>query len=170
MKDTISAIIGEYGLEKIDYGLIVFGDTASIKIQFSDFSNMNDLLRYLSFIPKRRSGASLDEALREAESLFTASAVRPHAKKVLVVITDLASGKTSSQLNEAATPLQDKGIKVVAVAIGREADPKELEIITSIDKIIKEEKSVQPDDLKKAIMVKVLTGWLASFIVCVFCS
>lgn len=164
MKDTISAIIGEYGLDTINYGLIVFGDTASIKIQFGDFTNMNDLLRFLSFIPKKRSGASLDEALTEAESLFTSSGVRPHAKKVLVVITDLASGKTSSQVSEAAKPLQDKGIKIVAVAIGKEADPKELEIITPIDKIIKEEKSVQPDDLKKAIMAKVLTGWFAAFI------
>ena len=158
MKDTISAIIGEYGLDKIRYGLIVFGDTASIKIQFGDFSNIDNMLRYLNILPKKRSGAALDEALEEAERLFLSSGARPNAKKVLVVITDLASGKTPSQVSEAAKPLQDKGVKIVAVAIGKEADPKELEIFTPMEKIIEEEKGVQPDDLKKAIMVKVLTG------------
>lgn len=165
MKDTISAIIAEYGLDKINYGLIVFGDTASIRVQLGEYSKVDDLLRVLSVIPKKRRGASLDEALKEAESLFTSSGVRPHAKKVLVVITDLASGETSSQVSEAARPLQDKDIKIVAVAIGKEADPKELEIITPLDKIIKEDKNVQPDDLKKEIMAKVLTGWFCAFII-----
>lgn len=168
MKDTIAAIIAEYGLDEINYGLIVFGDTASIRIQFGEYSKVDDLLRVLSFIPKKRRGASLDEALKEAESLFTSSDVRPHAKKVLVVITDLVSGETSSQVSEAAKPLQDKDIKIIAVAIGKEADPKELEIITPMDKIIKEDKNVQPDDLKKEIMAKVLTGWFSEFIINTF--
>jgi len=160
MKDTIAAIISEYRLDKINYGLIVFGDAATIQIQFGEYSNVNDLLRELRFVPKKRSGASLIDALREADSLFSSSDVRPLAKKVLVVITDLASGESSSQVDEAARPLQDKGVKVVAVAIGKEADPKELEIFTQVDKIIEEEETVQPTDLKKTIMEKVLTGWL----------
>lgn len=162
MKDTIAAIISEYRLDKINYGLIVFGDAATIQIQFGDYSNVNNLLRDLRFIPKKRSGASLVDALREADSLFSSSDVRSHAKKVLVVITDLASGESSSQVGEAARPLQDKDVKIVAVAIDKEADPKELEIFTPVDKIIEEEKTVQPIDLKKTIMEKVLTGWFAA--------
>ena len=162
MKDTIAAIISEYRLDKINYGLIVFGDAATVQIQFGDYSNVNNLLRDLGFIPKKRSGASLVDALREADSLFSSSDVRPHAKKVLVVITDLASGESSSQVGEAARPLQDKGVKIVAVAIGKEADPKELETFTPVDRIIEEEKTVQPIDLKKTIMEKVLTGWFAA--------
>lgn len=162
MKDTIAAIISEYRLDKINYGLIVFGDAATIQIQFGEYSNVNILLRDLRFIPKKRRGASLVDALREADSLFSSSDVRPHAKKVLVVITDLASGESSSQVGEAARPLQDKGFKIVAVAIGKEADPKELETFTLVDKIIEEETTVQPTDLKKKIMDKVFTGWFAA--------
>lgn len=162
MKDTIAAIISEYRLDKINYGLIVFGDAATIQIQFGEYSNVNSLLRDLRFIPKKRRGASLVDALREADSLFSSSDVRPHAKKVLVVITDLASGESSSQVGEAARPLQDKGFKIVAVAIGKEADPKELETFTLVDKIIEEETTVQPTDLKKKIMDKVFTGWFAA--------
>ena len=158
MKDTIAAIITEYRLDKINYGLIVFGDAATIQIQFGEYSNVNNLLRVLRFIPKKRSGASLVDALREADSLFSSSDVRPHAKKVLVVITDLASRESSSQVSDAARPIQDKGVKIVAVAIGKEADPKELETFTRVDKIIEEEKTVQSTDLKKTIMDMVLTG------------
>lgn len=162
MKDTIAAIISEYQLDKINYGLIVFGDAAIIQIEFGEYSNVNNLLRVLRFTPKKRSGASLVDALREADSLFSSSDVRLLAKKVLVVITDLASGESSSQVEEAARPLQDKGVKIVAVAIGKEADPIELETFTPVDKIIEEEKTVQPTDLKKTIMEKVLTGWFAA--------
>lgn len=158
MKDTIAAIISEYRLDKINYGLIVFGDAATIQIQFGAYSDVNNLLRGLRFIPKKRSGASLVDALREAGTLFSSSDVRPHAKKVLVVITDLASGELSSQVREAARPIQDKGVKIVAVAIGKEADPKEFETFTPVDKIIEEEKTVQPTDLRKTIMDMVLTG------------
>ena len=159
MKDTIAEIIREYGLGKIRYGLIVFGDTANIKIQFSDHNKVDNLLQYLTVIPKR-SGAALDEMLKEAERLFSASGGRASARKVLVAITDLASGKTSSELSQAAKLLQDKEIKIVAVAIGRQADPKELEILTSKENIIEEQKSVLPHDLKKTIMDKVFKGSL----------
>ena len=159
MKDTISAIIRGYGLGKIKYALVVFGDTAAMKIQFSDHTDVNNLLQFLSIIPKKRSGAALNEALKEAEGLFSSADIRPHARKVLVVITDLSSGKSPSEVREAARPLTDKGIKIVAVAIGKEVDPKEFEIITSRERIIIEERSVQPGYLKKEIMLIVLRGW-----------
>ena len=166
MKDAIAEIITEYGLDKIRYGLIVFGETGSIKIPFGDHTNVDGLLQTLKVVPKPSSGAALDEMLKEAEKLFSASAGRPHAKKVLVVITDLASGKSPPQVSEAAKPLQDKAIKVVAVAIGREADPNELEIITSKQNIVEKPKNVLPNDLKKVIMVKVFKGNFLFFLYC----
>lgn len=54
MKDTISAIIREYGVGKINYGLVVFGDTATIKIRFNDFTDINNLLQFLSATPKKK--------------------------------------------------------------------------------------------------------------------
>ena len=77
---------------------------------------------------------------------------------MLVVITDLASGLSSSQLIVAAKKWQDKDIKIVAVAIGEEADTKELEVLTSTQNIIEEPITVRPNLLKSTIMEKVLKG------------
>ena len=158
MKDAIGEIVKEYGLEKINYGLIVFGDTASIKIQFGGFDKGEDLLRYLAVVPKQSKGASLSEMLEDAEKLFSASGIRVNARKVLVVITDLASGLPSSQLTEAAKLWERKDIKIVGVAIGKQADSRELEILTPKENIINEPKTVLPKDLKNTIMDKVLKG------------
>lgn len=160
MKDTIEEVIMEYGIDKIRYGLIVFGDTATVKIEFSNNTNVDELINYLNIVIKTKGGAALDEMLKEAEGLFSAAGIRPLAKKVLVVITDVASGKEPSQVRKAVEKLQDKTIKIVAVSIGREADPKELEIITSTDNVIEEKKSVEPSSLKDLIMDKVLKGRL----------
>lgn len=165
MKDTISAIIREYGVGKINYGLVVFGDTATIKIRFNDFTDINNLLQFLSATPKKRSGAAVDEALIEAEKLFSPANVRPRARKVLVVITDLQSGKLPSEVREATRPLQDKGIKIVAVAIGKEVDPKEFEIFTSRENIIEEKRSAEPDDLKMKIMSMVFRGGSSQIVI-----
>lgn len=158
MKDTIAEIVKAYKLDKINYGLIVFGDTASIKIQFGGFNKVDSLLRYLAVIPKQTKGAALDEMLKEAERLFAASGSRAHARKVLVVITDLASGLSSSQLIDAAKKWRDNDVKVVAVAIGEQADTKELEVLTSKQNIIEESITVPPNELKSTIMEKVLKG------------
>ena len=158
MKDTIAEVVKAYKLDKINYGLIVFGDAASIKIQFGRFNKVNDLLRYLAVIPKQTRGAALDEMLKEAERLFAAPGSRVRARKVLVVITDLASGLSSSQLIDAAKTWQDKDIKIVAVAIGEQADTKELEVLTSTQNIIEEPITVRPNELRSRIMEKVLKG------------
>lgn len=46
--------------------------------------------------------------------------------KVLVVITDKGSGLSSSDIEKAAEPLRNRGVKVVPVAVGAEASPSEL--------------------------------------------
>ena len=158
MKDTVAEVVKAYKLDKINYGLIVFGDAASIKIQFGRFNKVNDLLRYLAVIPKQTRGAALDEMLKEAERLFAAPGSRVHARKVLVAITDLASGLSSSQLIDAAKKWQNKDIKIVAVSIGEQADTKELEVLTSKQNVIEEPITVRPNELKSTIMEKVLKG------------
>lgn len=44
MKDIILVIICEYGVGKINYGLVVFGDIVIIKIWFNDFIDINNFL------------------------------------------------------------------------------------------------------------------------------
>ena len=53
MKDAMKYIAQEYGTNKIHYGLIVFGDSATIKINFSDkYPSSEGLKAFLDTIPR----------------------------------------------------------------------------------------------------------------------
>jgi len=89
MKDTINTIVNDYGIEKIHYSIIVFGASPKTFVQFSEkFPNSKNLVAFISALPRRSGGPSLDEALKEGRKLFQNQFARPHAKKFLVVITD----------------------------------------------------------------------------------
>ena len=89
MKDTINAIVNEYGIDRIHYSIIVFGSSPKTFVQFSEkFPRAQVLKDFVSALPRREGGPSLDEALQEGRRLFLSPFVRPNAKKVLVVITD----------------------------------------------------------------------------------
>lgn len=89
MKDTINTIVNEYGIERFHYSIVVFGSTPKTFVQFSQtFPKAQSLKDFVSRLPRRNGGPSLDEALKEGRKLFQNQFVRPHAKKVLVVIMD----------------------------------------------------------------------------------
>lgn len=46
-KETIAEVFTEYGTDKIRYGLIVFGNTATVKIQFINVTVVDDLVNHL---------------------------------------------------------------------------------------------------------------------------
>jgi len=75
---------------------------------------------------------------------------------VLVVITDKGSGLSPSDIEKAAEPLHDKGIKVVPVAVGNEADPSELENTNRERFVIEAPKDEDPQTLGQQIMEHVV--------------
>lgn len=56
MKDAIKYIAGEYGIDKIHYGLIVFGDLATIRINFSNKYPTSDSLKAFLDTVSRSTG------------------------------------------------------------------------------------------------------------------
>lgn len=53
MKEAIKSIVEEYGIDNIHYGLVVFGDQAAIKINFSDkYPDADSLKTYLDSLPR----------------------------------------------------------------------------------------------------------------------
>lgn len=46
-KETIAEVFTEYGTDKIRYGLIVFGNTATVKIQLINVTDVDDLVNHL---------------------------------------------------------------------------------------------------------------------------
>ena len=77
----------------------------------------------------------------------------------MVVITDNKSGSSAADVKTAAKPLEEAGIAVIPVAIGVEADVKELENLTP-DKqnIMQPSEGTSANELAKKIMEKINTG------------
>lgn len=159
-KEVIKSIIDTYAMNKLRYGVIVFGSSASIKVSFGDdFPTDEDLKNVITILSGSNELPALDEALKKGKELFDDVQERPNARKVLVVITDKTSTSKLDDLKASAKMLQDNGIKVIPVAIGGEVDHVELEETTS-DKtnVVNVTTDVDVIDLKEKIMSKVFKG------------
>ena len=76
-----------------------------------------------------------------------------------MVITDKKSGSSGADVRAAARPLEDSGITVIPVAIGAEADVKELENVTpDRENIIQPKGGTTATELAKMIMEKIRAG------------
>ena len=69
---------------------------------------------------------------------------------------DLKSGSSEEDVKAAAKPLDEKDITVIAVAVGKDADPRELEFTTpDKKKVIKATKDNKPSEVGEKIMDKI---------------
>jgi len=158
MKDIIDWVINKYGVGTIQYGVVVFGNTPSVKVTFTQPVNDDQLKTILQNAAKNRAGSNLERALDEVQRLFDSSP-RPDAKRVLVLVTDKRSDSSLEDVKTSAESLWSSRIKVVPVAFGREAAPNEVKVTTSDeDNLIDVKNTNNPDDVAKDIMEKVLEG------------
>lgn len=82
--DVVKEITERFFSDRVKYGLIVFGRTASIRIHFRDgFTDPEDLERFIGLIPGNNDEPALDQALVAAERLFESA--RKDAQKVCVI-------------------------------------------------------------------------------------
>lgn len=51
-------MITGYEIDKIMYGLIVFGNTATFKIQFINVTNIDDLINFLAVVTNTKGSAA----------------------------------------------------------------------------------------------------------------
>lgn len=157
--DAVTSIIDKYGTNDIHYAVILFGSDAQAAIDFDSYATSEELNEMFSNVLRLKGGPVLDEALKLAGQVFTSPGARRDAHKVLVVITDK---KTSSKLDDVipeANKLEDMEVTVILVGIGAETDRKELEeLIPDVTDVITISKVLDPDDLGRKIMEKVLKG------------
>ncbi|KAL9959837.1 hypothetical protein ACROYT_G033195 [Oculina patagonica] len=158
MKSTVNRIVQQYGIERIRYSVIVFGPVSTTRFDFSrTFPDKDALIRTVSRLPKITGNADLAKALESAKRVFKLQQVRPHAKKVLVVIMDNKSTNSITELNKIVPVLVDKGVFVIGVGVGGSVESKELQIITEENRnIIQVGISKNPDELAKEIMAIIL--------------
>jgi len=86
---------------------------------------------------------------------------RPNAKKVLVVISDKRSSSPDSEIRKEVKPLQDNDVTVIPVALGNEADERQLKLLTDGESSLVTAKITDDTtDIKNKLMVVVFKGLL----------
>ena len=159
MKNTIKAFVNKYGVNKIHYSIIVYGDSVIRVVNFNRTFpiSVNDLKAAIDRQPALIGGPVLKDALQETVRIFNETVGRPGAKKVLVVITDKNSGTPSNTLSIAVRPLEDNGVLVISVGIGEAVERSELNVISPnpLD-VISARLNANPSVLAERIMDRIL--------------
>ena len=84
--DVVKEVTKRFFSDRVRYGLIVFGKTASIRIPFRDrFSSEKQLESYIDLMAGNNDEPALDQALISAKRLFESEAARKDAQKVCVI-------------------------------------------------------------------------------------
>lgn len=158
MQNTIKAFINKYGVKKIHYSIIVYGDSVIRVVNFNRTFpiSVSDLKAAIDKQPALSGGPVLKDALQEAFRVFNEVTGRPGAKKALVVITDKNSGAPSNDLAKAVRPLEDSRVLVISVGVG-DVERSELNVISPnpLD-VISARLKIKPSVLAERIMDRIL--------------
>ncbi|CAH3028481.1 unnamed protein product, partial [Porites evermanni] len=131
-KDFVLTLVNSMTIssEESHLGLIVFNINAEILVAFKDLDKQNPsvIKNILKNTTKLKGQTFIDRALRKAgEELFTvAYGERPNKPDVLIVLTDGRTNPASEPYEDALIPLKTKGVKVIAVGVGRNIKKNEL--------------------------------------------
>lgn len=83
IKDIIKSIIENYGTERLEFSVIVYGDYASPQVRFGDiFASDAELVEAVGSMPRMSGSPSLEKALEVAEDQFNSPFIRYNAAKV----------------------------------------------------------------------------------------
>ena len=153
MKEIVKGTIEKFGLSRVRYSLITFGETPDVKIRFDNvFDYETEIVKLVDTVEKELGDAMLHKALEEVRYLFAvAEDTRPNASRILVVITEKTSDSTEDDVQLAAKKLLHDGVRVIAIALGDDFDRVSPEFIKP------DEKSF-PEDVVKQLVDTVLNG------------
>ena len=152
----MKSFIDKYATHRLQYGIISYGSTPKIELRLAD-SLKPDVTQRVEAIPMPRGTPDLARALQLGEEVLLPG--RPNAEKVLVVITDVKSGSSLSNVRLAAESLDGKDIRILAVGVGNEADPDELATASGFVKnIINSTNTDEPGKIREDIMHKIRQG------------
>ncbi|CAH3124523.1 unnamed protein product [Pocillopora meandrina] len=135
MKDFVKAVANTFiiGSGKTLATLILYGDTATTAIRFSDHANNADFDAAVDVLPYLGGETRIDKALQLAstELLTERSGARVGVAKVVILVTDGRRSRAPDgvELQKAAKPVLSAGVRLFAVGIGTEVDEKELQLI-----------------------------------------
>ncbi|XP_048588274.1 uncharacterized protein LOC125572190 [Nematostella vectensis] len=133
MYNTMRSIIHQYSFGSLRYTFILYGDVPATYYSFDTiFPNKEILLRAVSRIKKATGGSGMDQAFEQARAIYAnASLARLESWKILVTMMDKRSGLSEAKLKSLSAPLQNLGVLIIPVALGRYIDALECYYISA---------------------------------------
>lgn len=157
MQDIIKSVVDNYPTSNIFYSVLSFEDPPVVHVNFDDQLSDEDRKRAIDSIDKTTGKASLDKALETARGLFsTASAKRPTAKNIFVVMVD---GKSDSKLDDikaSSRLLESDGVEIIVIGVGDDVDQPGIDGVTPNS--ILTNTTDNPDSVAKEIIKNIDKG------------
>ena len=157
MTSAIDSLLQEYDSSNIRYGVLVYGDDATLVVHLKNQTDAAQIQEHLTTILPPVGGTALDKALESAAVMFAQAGDREDADRVLVIMTDESSGLDDDVVVGAAKALEQMAVKIIPVVVGDDVTPKEFVIVTFKDNIITSEKNEDPEQLSVEIMERVIS-------------
>ena len=158
IKEIVQEVVKLYGVQRVYYSVILVGRDPTVRINFSKQYSEAALKATIAVLSRPTDGPSLHSALQKAQEVF-AEGGRPDAKKVVVVILDEKSGSSIEDVKNAAGKLEEDFIKVIAVALGYQADPDETAATTTNkENVVEVDEFDDPEDAAEEITLKISKG------------
>ena len=163
MTSAIDSLVQKYDSSNIRYGLLVYGDDATIVVHLKNNTDASKVREQLTAIVASVGRSALEKALEAATKMFSETGDRRDADTVLVIMTDKSSLLDEDVVVGAAKPLEQMAVKIILVAVGDEVNPSEFKIVTAKGNIIATDKDKDPDELGEEIMEKAISKYALRF-------
>lgn len=129
-KEFVTGFIDASRYGNVEYGLLEYGNMVKVHMKFKDFDEKEKVKEKVLSLQRSGDATSIVEGLRKADELFTKDG-RARAHKVLVVMLNGPVGGRAGELRTGAKSLQNKGVKIITVAIGDDVEQEELRHLSS---------------------------------------
>lgn len=163
MTSAIDSLVHKYDSSNIRYGLLVYGDDATIVFDLKNNSYADKIKEQLTALTPLVGQSALDKALETATKMFAEAGDRSDTDRALVIMTDKSSLLSEDIAIDATKPLEQMAVKIIPVAVGDEVNPTEFKIITVKENVIAAAKDENPDDLGEEIMERVISKYTLKF-------
>lgn len=158
MKNTVDTIVKLYGVDKIRYALVTFGDKANTVADFDNDRGKDALRTIVQNVSRPTGEPDVREALEEVEKLFENASPRPGSWKVLVVFIDMKSANSRDDIKEAAKPLIERNVTIIPATVGSEVNVDEIEVLVTNKEFIAVCPVPEPDTWPEIIIDKAIQG------------
>lgn len=129
MKDITKSVIKRFGIDRIRYGVILFGNSAVTKFDFgSILPDQTSILNAVKALQKvdDSTNPNLKTAMEAAKQLFENGPIRENVRRVLVILIDKDTSSSKAELETVKKSLQDQRVTIIPAAIGPNVDPEKL--------------------------------------------